>query len=326
MFTRYGLPIIAICGVIFAVMFVRAGNKPVPASQPVADPAQAPYAAYVAGAGIVEASTENIQVGTLVPGVVTEVFKAIGDHVKKGEPLFKIDSRDLDAEMLVKKAALEAAQANVVAQKALADDALNQWKMADEMGDVRAMSREETDRRKFASRVADARLIQAKADVVSSESAIKQTEIELERRIVRSPIDGSVMQCKIHPGEYAPTGALSTPLMLLGNTDILNVRVDLDENDAWRLQTARPAVAYVRGNRDLSTGLQFVRVEPYVVPKKSLTGDSAERVDTRVLQVLYSFNPKQLPVFVGQQMDVFIEAEPIGKNAAYTPTTSPANQ
>jgi HlyD family secretion protein len=51
-----------------------------------------------------------------------------------------------------------------------------------------------------------------------------------------------------------------------------------------------------------------------VVPKKSLTGDSSERVDTRVLQLLYSFDPKSLKnVYVGQQMDVFIEAAPIGK-------------
>jgi hypothetical protein len=54
--------------------------------------------------------------------------------------------------------------------------------------------------------------------------------------------------------------------------------------------------------------LQFVRFEPYVVPKKSLTGDSTERVDTRVLQVLYSFNRDTLPLYVGQQMDVFIAA------------------
>ena len=50
-------------------------------------------------------------------------------------------------------------------------------------------------------------------------------------------------------------------------------------------------------------------MEPYVVPKKSLTGDSNERVDTRVLQALYRFDRKQLPIYVGQQMDVFIEAQ-----------------
>jgi hypothetical protein len=54
--------------------------------------------------------------------------------------------------------------------------------------------------------------------------------------------------------------------------------------------------------------MRFVRFEPYVVPKKSLTGDSTERVDTRVLQVIYSFDRGSLPIYVGQQMDVFIDA------------------
>jgi hypothetical protein len=55
-----------------------------------------------------------------------------------------------------------------------------------------------------------------------------------------------------------------------------------------------------------------VRVEPYVVPKRSLTGESTERVDTRVLQVLYRFDPAAMKVYVGQQVDVFVEAPPIG--------------
>lgn len=49
-------------------------------------------------------------------------------------------------------------------------------------------------------------------------------------------------------------------------------------------------------------------MEPFVVPKKSLTGDTTERVDTRVLQVIYKFDPAgQTPLFVGQQVEVFID-------------------
>ena len=54
--------------------------------------------------------------------------------------------------------------------------------------------------------------------------------------------------------------------------------------------------------------MSFVRFEPFVLPKKSLTGDSTERVDTRVLQVIYRVDSDALALFVGQQMDVFIEA------------------
>jgi len=74
-------------------------------------------------------------------------------------------------------------------------------------------------------------------------------------------------------------------------------------------------MAFVRGNRDLATELKFERVEPYVIPKRSLTGESTERVDTRVLQALYSFPAGKLPVYVGQQMDVFIEAPPVSGGA-----------
>jgi multidrug resistance efflux pump len=135
------------------------------------------------------------------------------------------------------------------------------------------------------------------------------TKTTLARLVVQAPVDGEVLQINIRPGEFAQAGALNTPLLVLGNMDQLHVRVDIDENDAWRFDKTSKAVAYLRGNRNFKADLILAYVEPYVVPKKSLTGDSTERVDTRVLQALYSFERSQLPVYVGQQMDVFIEAQ-----------------
>jgi hypothetical protein len=125
---------------------------------------------------------------------------------------------------------------------------------------------------------------------------------------VQAPVDGQVLQLKVHLGEFAATGALPTPLILLGNVDKLHVRVEVEEHEASRVQSGARAVAAVRGNAELKTPLAFVRFEPFVVPKKSLTGDSTERVDTRVLQVIYKIEDTNLPLFVGQQMDVFIDA------------------
>ena len=51
-----------------------------------------------------------------------------------------------------------------------------------------------------------------------------------------------------------------------------------------------------------------MRIEPYVIPKKSLTGDNTERVDTRVLQVIYAVDGGDKRLFVGQQVDVFVDA------------------
>ena len=68
------------------------------------------------------------------------------------------------------------------------------------------------------------------------------------------------------------------------------------------------ATAFIKGRRDFPIALKFVRIEPYILPKQSLTGESSERVDTRVLQIIFHFSQPGLPVYVGQQMDVFLDA------------------
>jgi multidrug efflux pump subunit AcrA (membrane-fusion protein) len=319
-FGKIALPLAAMLGLIFAIYTAASSGKAPAGADPVALPAQSPFAKKVAGAGLVEANTENIAVGTPVAGVVAQVFAVVGQQVKKGGPLFAIDSRDLEAELLVRQADLKTRQANVKVAMASAADAQNQYDMYRAIGDKRAVTREELDRRRFAADVASASVVQAQAQVAAAQAAIAQTQVALDRCIVRAPVDGQVLQARIRLGEFAPTGAAAEPLMLLGNTHPLHVRVDIDENDAWRVKPTARAVATVRGNSSLSTPLKFVRIEPYVIPKRSLTGDSMERVDTRVLQVIYSFEPSSLKnVYVGQQMDVFIED--LGPDSASAPAT-----
>jgi len=182
--------------------------------------------------------------------------------------------------------------------------------------DKRAVSVDDLEKRRNALALAQAKLESAKAAVTAAEASLQAARTTLERLTVRSPIDGEVLQVNIRPGEYAATGALTTPLLRLGGMDRLHVRVDLDENDAWRFSPGARGVAALRGNRDIKAPLRFERVEPYMVAKTSLTGSSTERVDTRVLQVLYSFDPRELPSFVGQQVDVFIEAKGLEQAAA----------
>ena len=96
--------------------------------------------------------------------------------------------------------------------------------------------------------------------------------------------------------------------LVLGDGSLLHVRVEIDQTDAHRVSPDAPAVGSLRGDGARQVPLRFVRFEPLIQPKRSLTGDGAERVDTRVLEVIYALEPRVLPAFVGQQMDVFIEA------------------
>jgi len=77
---------------------------------------------------------------------------------------------------------------------------------------------------------------------------------------------------------------------------------------------------------DKQIPLTFVRIEPYVVPKKSLTGDNAERVDTRVLQVIYRFDRPSFPVYAGQQVDVFIERRASAASNQESALSAPPHQ
>jgi multidrug efflux pump subunit AcrA (membrane-fusion protein) len=305
------LPLIALAALVFGIDSVVRSQPKIEQTVPPSPPPSSPYAHTVAAVGLVETCTENIAVGTPLADVVREVCVTVDQPVKTGDPLFKLDDRHLRAELAMRQADLRVAESQVKVNAAMLEDASLQLSFFESLKDKNAISAEDLTRRRSAVETARARLDEAKARVVSAAAQIQMTQTDLERSIVRAPIDGDVLQVKIHPGEFAPAGVTATPLILLGRLKPLHIRVDVDENEAWRVHPEAKATAAVRGNANLKAPLRFVRFEPFVIPKKSLTGDSTERVDTRVLQVIYRVEDDALPLFVGQQMDVFID----GSNA-----------
>jgi HlyD family secretion protein len=306
MVRKYLLPLLAMLGVGIGIYAAMLSARAVPPTPPVSDAPQPPYETFVAGAGLVEANTENIAIGTQIAGIASKIWVTIGSRVKQGDPLFTIDDRATIAALSTLQAAVQVAAAQLA-------NAANELALAESIPDKRALSVEIIDQRRYAVQIAEAQLAQARAQRDA-------TATDLERLTVRAPVDGQVLQLKVHLGEFAPTGVLQTPLILFGNVEPLNVRVDVDENDAWRVSANAPAIGYLRGNKAIHTPLKFVRFEPDVIPKVSLTGDPTERIDTRVLQVIYHLEDVNLPIFVGQQIDVYIQA--IGHNV--TPTTNQA--
>src|SRR4051812_33313239 len=119
MLRKFLLPLIAVLGLVLALRTVAAGSKAPAISPPVADPAPAPFATTIAGAGIVEAKSRNIAVGTPIAGVVADVPVQVGDVVKAGTPLFRIDDRELAARLQIENAAVSAARAEVARLESL---------------------------------------------------------------------------------------------------------------------------------------------------------------------------------------------------------------
>ncbi|MFQ6006015.1 MAG: efflux RND transporter periplasmic adaptor subunit [Woeseia sp.] len=293
------LPLIALLGVVVATVVIIDDNRPTAILNPAIQPAESPYPSHIAGAGIIETALGNTVLGAPVPGVVTEIYVTVGEHVKAGQPLFKIDDRDLQARLVSITAQVTAAEAEVQLPK-------HQLARAEQLArdDPDAISiRELSDLQDEAAR--------AEASLELARAQVRQLRMDIDRRTVRAPAAGQVLKIGIRRGEYLDSSIAVTPAILFGQNDKLYVRVDIDENEEWRLQSGAEAVAFVRSNRELRIPLQFEYIEPYVTTKIALTGQGTERTDRRVLQVIYRFDPDDLPVHVGQQVDVFIQAPPV---------------
>ena len=305
---RFILPLIGILAAAWAAYAIVHTTTHRESTIPPSPPPVSDFRDTVAAVGLVEASTENIAIGTPLSGIVPKVFVGAGDAVRAGDPLFELDTRQLRAELDVRRQTLAVARSRARVADARLDDLRRQLSFAEQVKDKRAVSAEELSRRRSAVDTAAAELDEARAQVAVAEAQVRATAVEIERSTVRSPIDAEVLQVKLRVGEFAAAAPSESPLIVLGRSKPLHVRVDVDEHEGWRVRAGSAAVGRLRGNAELKTPLSFVRFEPLVVPKKSLTGDSTERVDTRVLQVIYKVEQDDLPLFVGEQLDVFIDA------------------
>ncbi|HUJ58356.1 MAG TPA: biotin/lipoyl-binding protein [Kofleriaceae bacterium] len=142
----------------------------------------------------------------------------------------------------------------------------------------------------------------------------------LAKYTIRAPADGIVMSINTTVGSYvSPQGTYDTytqgmgPVVVMsGANDYLAVRCYVDEILIARL----PPPATIRAEMSIrgtttKVPLEFVRVQPYVSPKIELSNQRQEKVDLRVLPVVFRFRPPEgVRVFPGQLVDVYIGAKP----------------
>ena len=241
--------------------------------------------------------------------------------------------RELESEIPPTQAKVAAAEAQLAQANADVQNAKLQLERGEPLLRAAAISAEEMDIRKLAVRINEARVLEARARVQEAvgmldkiagangaptldaqRAAIEQARANLNKQqvavdmhTVRSPLDATVLQVRIRVGEFAPAAVLADALMVLGVVDPLHIRVDIDESEIPRFHPGAKAYASVRGRANVQVPLEFVRAEPYVIPKRVLSGSVSERVDTRVLQLIYQATPAELGAVSGQQVDVYIE-------------------
>ncbi len=351
---RWILTVLSIAGIVLAITVVLELRKTPPASPPRRLPPvpvvnDTPIASPISATGVVEAKSENIFIGTNLPGVVQEVFVKVDDTVATGQPLFRLDDRQARADLKAaeaklaiaeaqlqrlrnapRKEDLPPAQALVEESAARLADADAAWQRAQQLLKRGSIAQSDYDRDRYAYSIAkaanaralaeleklkagswDREIAVAEAEVFSAKATVEGARVNLERHTVQALVPAQVLQVNVRPGQFA--GQLNNnTLLVLGDTGTLHVRADIDEQDLDRFVKGAKAYAYLRGRSEPVYELTPYRVEPYVIPKRNLTGENSERIDTRVLQVIYALpgSVKRGELYVGQQMDVFIEAKP----------------
>jgi HlyD family secretion protein len=319
------LPGLALAGALFTTWSIMGQPGAPERTPPPAVPVSNPFAAAVAGLGEVEPSSEAVAIGTDLAGLVAAVHARPGESVAAGAPLFSLDDRRWRAALAEAEAALAAAVAErAEAEAMLASARAERDRAAADAARYRDLARTDiaASRQRIETAVADARKAEAQirlaeARIASAEAAAARAgaqrdraAVDLDKTVARAPFAGTVLRVNVRPGEFAQAAALAEPLVVFGAIDPLHVRVQVDETDAHRVHEAARAKAFLRGDGALAAPLAFVRAEPLARQKRFLSNAPGERVDTRVVEVIYRLEPGTLPVSVGQMLDVFIEAPP----------------
>jgi HlyD family secretion protein len=305
-----------------------------------------PFAHGVAALGLVEPLGRDVSIMAPEPALVAAVHVQVGEAVKAGQPLFELDTRGLQADLIRAQAAVAAGQAEVERWHALpraedlpplqasieraaavVKDREEQMRLTEEAVRRSAANARDLSLAQYALDAARADLERAQADlarlkaggwgpdlaVAQASLARFQSEVQalrllVERMTVKSPRDAVVLRRSVEPGEFATTDP-ARPAMIIGDLSRLTVRAQVDEEDIALVGAQPRALARTRGAVPEQLPLRLLRIEPYARPKTDLIGTNVERVDTRVIDVVFEVTqPPKTSVYPGQAVDVFIES------------------
>ncbi len=303
--------ILAFVGVLIGLVSAYIFGIEKKTQPPAFTPASNPYSKGIYASGIIESyqtSGANINIYPEVPGTVRHINVSEGAIVKKGAPLVQIDDTVQRATVEQQKAQVELAEASLKNTR----DQFDKLKKSHEMEPL-SVSQNDLDNAENAANVARA----------NARVALKQYELAqtlLSKYSIKAPADGIILSINTAVGSYiSAQGSYDTyaqaftPVLVMGSSHpYIGVRCYIDEILVHRLPQASliKATMSIPGT-DVKIPLEYVRIQPYVSPKIELSNQRTERVDVRVLPVIFRCpKPKDISLYPGQLVDVYIAEIP----------------
>jgi len=305
---------IAIFGIILGLgsaYFMKLRPKSEP---PAFKPASNPYRSGIYANGIIESAQQsgaNVNMYPEVSGTVMKILVSEGQQVRRGEPLLVLDDTVQRSTAESAKAGVAVAKATLAGVQAQYDKLKASWQL-----DQRSVSRDALDTAENAIRSSKANLELARKQFDAASALLGKYTLTAHE-------NGTILAINTSPGSYISSqGGYNSytsgyvPVIVMGNPDNnLQVRCYVDEILIQRLPEPKrlSASMSIRGTT-ISIPLKFVRFQPNVTPKIELSSQRTERVDVRVLPLIFSFNkPENVTLYPGQLVDIYI-GEQAAKN------------
>jgi len=271
-----------------------------------------PREGLIAGNAIVEPRERETKVAAAVPGRIAAMASHEGDKVARGALLVQLEDgpeqaalqaaeadyqkaihgqrrEDIEATMNDAEAARARAELSAEAFHRTEQAARGGAATADELDKARRQA--ESDQRTFEASEARRRAMAAGSryeDIAAAGARRNQAKANLERLAVRAPIDGEILQIKYRVGEYVTPGG--DPLVVMGDTSVLRVRIDVDERDIGRLAVGNAAFAVADAYPEKKFSGKVVEIAHRMGRKNVRTDDPTERIDTKILETVVELN------------------------------------
>lgn len=196
----------------------------------------------------------TVEVGTQVSGTLKQVLVDFNDHVKKDQLLAVLDKRVL-------KSAVQEAKASLMKARAQEELAQADFKRSKRLYDDKMISDQEFIQAKTS-------LATAKASVISAETSLNRAETNLNYAEIRSPIDGTIIQRNVEPGQTV-AASFSTPTLFLVAADLSKMEIQalVDESDIGQIRLDQSVRFTVEAYPDKSFSgmVKQIRLQPSTV-------------------------------------------------------------
>ncbi len=315
------------------------------ASESKAIAAQPKAPTLVAGPGRVEPVSEDIQLGSELSGKLKAVNVEEGDRVRKGQVLAVLENADYRAQLLSAEADVQAkdaalrkvvngarsqerseALASVHAAEAVMENARAEMERRQKLfAQAGVISQEELDRYVRAYNVAKEQYQEslqrhsliddhareedvalAHADLQLATSQLADAQAKYDKTLIKSPIDGLVLRKHHRAGEsVSNSSTVPDPILTVGDTNVLRVRVDIDETEVNRVRVGQKAYVTADAFGDQKFWGRVVRIGDQLGPKNVRTDEPTEKVDKKILETLVELDGhSQLPD--GLRVDAYV--------------------